>query len=65
MSWFPKDLIDRYNGTVDITGPNDDQLFFPDGVADAIAEELRARGHSVERAETGDLSEWIDIVGVY
>jgi hypothetical protein len=65
LSWFPKDLIDKYNGNADYTGPNYDQLYFPEGVADDIAEELRARGHTVEKTETGDLDDWIDVVGAY
>jgi hypothetical protein len=65
LSWFPKDLIDKYNGNADYTGPNYDQLYFPAGVADDIAEVLRARGHTVEKTETGDLDDWIDVVGAY
>lgn len=30
-----------------------------------LAEELRARGHAVEKTETGDLPEWIDFAGAY
>ena len=65
LSWFPKDLIEKYGGSADYTGPNYDQLYFPQGVADDIAEELRARGHLVEKTLEGDLADWIDVVGAY
>jgi hypothetical protein len=66
LRWFPDDLIEKYNGNADYTGPNYDQLYFPEDVdADAIAEELLPRGHKVEKTETGDLSDWIDVVGAY
>jgi hypothetical protein len=29
LSWFPEDLIEKYGGSVDLTGPNYDQLYFP------------------------------------
>jgi hypothetical protein len=59
VSWFPDDLIEKYGGSAEYTGPNYDHLFFPKGVADDIAEELRARGHTVEKTLTGDLADWI------
>ena len=65
LSWFPDDLIDKYDGSVDLTGPNYNQLYFPEGVADDIAQELRARRHTVEKTLTGDLPDWIDVVGAY
>jgi hypothetical protein len=65
LRWFPEDLIEKYGGSVDLTGPDYDQLYFPPGVADDIAEELRSRGHKVEKTETGDLPDWIDVVGAY
>lgn len=65
LSWFPDDLIEKYGGTVELTGPNYDQLYFPADVADDIDNELRARGHMVEKTLTGDLPDWIDIVGTY
>ena len=65
LRWFPKELIEKYGGSAEYTGPNYDQLYFPEGVADAIAEELRSRSHTVEKTETGDLADWIDFVGAY
>ena len=65
LSWFPEDLIDKYGGSAERSGPDYDQLFFPEGVADAITGELRSRGHTVEKTETGDLADWIDFVGAY
>lgn len=63
LSWFPDDLIEKYNCYADHTGPDYDLLYFPDDAdADAIAEDLRARGHKVER-DSGDLSDWLDHVG--
>ncbi|MCB1290344.1 hypothetical protein [Mycolicibacterium sp.] len=53
LGWFPKDLIEECNGTIDTMRPNYDQLFFPEGAADAIAAELTARGHSVKRPRPG------------
>lgn len=40
-AWFPEDLIEKYGGSAGLTGPTYDQLYFPNGVADDIAEELR------------------------
>lgn len=65
LSWFPEDLIEKYGARADRTGPNYDQLYFPEGVADDIAEDLRARGHRVEKTLDGDLDDWIDVVGAY
>lgn len=65
LSWFPKDLIEKYGGSIDLTGPDYDQLYFPPGVAEDLAEELRARGHTVEKTEDGDLDDWISLVGAY
>ena len=65
LSWFPEDLIEKYGGSAEGSGPDYDQLFFPEGVADDIAEDLRARGHKVEKTLTGDLPDWIDVVGAY
>jgi len=35
-----------------------DNLFLPAEAADAIADELRARGHRVKKTPTGDLPDW-------
>ena len=56
VEWFPDDLIDKYGGEVDWANPNYDQLFLPGDAADEIADELRARGHHVEKTLTGDLT---------
>jgi len=58
LKWFPEDLIERYDGEVDQSGDCYDHLFLPAEAADAIAEELRARGHRVEKTLTGDLPDW-------
>lgn len=63
LRWFPKDLIEKYKADEDHTGPDYELLYFPDGAdADAIAEDLRTRGHKVE-VDNGDLSDWLDLVG--
>jgi len=63
LSWFPDDLIEKHEAEADYTGPDYDLLYFPDDAdADAIAEDLRARGHKVE-TDSGDLSDWLDVVG--
>jgi hypothetical protein len=59
LVWFPKDLIEKYGGRADTAGPNYDHLFLPGDAADAIAAELRARGHRVEETLTGDLADWL------
>ena len=65
LRWFPKDLIEKYQADADYTGPDYDLLYFPEGTdADAIAVDLRARGHTVER-DQGDLSDWLDLVGAF
>ena len=58
LKWFPEDLIEKYDGEVEGTGPWYDHLFLPAEAADAIADELRARGHRVEKTLTGDLFDW-------
>ena len=63
LSWFPDDLIEKYQANADYTGPDYDLLYFPEGAdAEAIAEDLRGRGHKVEK-DTGNLSDWLDLVG--
>jgi hypothetical protein len=61
LDWFPEDLIDKYGGEVE-PNPNGVQLFLPGEAADQIAEELRARGHRVEKSIDGDLPDWISYV---
>jgi hypothetical protein len=62
LDWFPKDLIEKYGGRADTAGPNYDHLFLPGDAVDAIAEELRARGHRVEKTLTGDLPDWLSYI---
>ncbi|ORB12998.1 hypothetical protein [Mycobacterium noviomagense] len=57
--WFPQDLIDEYGGEVEWANGNYDQLYLPGVFADDIAEELRARGHQVEKTINGDLNYWL------
>jgi hypothetical protein len=62
--WFPEDLIDKYGGHVEWANANYDQLYLPGEAADEIAEELRARGHQVEKTFTGsDLNYWLEWFG--
>jgi hypothetical protein len=61
--WFPEDLIDKYGGEVEWANANYDQLFLPGEAADDIAEELRARGHQVEKTINGDLNYWLEWCG--
>lgn len=71
LRWFPDDLIDKYggviekyNGTADHTGLHYDQLYFPGDVdPDAIAADLRDRGYEVQRIDSGDLADWLEMVG--
>ena len=55
VAWFPKDLLEKYDGHDDSTNPNRYQLFLPSDAAEEIADDLRARGHRVEKMLTGDL----------
>lgn len=59
VEWFPEDLIDKYGGDVDWANPNYDNLSLPGDAADDIADELRTRGHRVEKTLTGDLPDWL------
>lgn len=63
VKWFPEDLIDKYEGEIDCGNPNYDQLFLPGEAADEIAEELRTRGHQVEKTFDGDLNYWLSSCG--
>lgn len=51
LDWFPEDLIDKYDGEVGLSVLNGPMLDLPAGDAEEIAEELRQRGHVVERTE--------------
>lgn len=48
LSWFPKELIDKYGGDVDSSVLNGEFLDLPADKAEQIAEDLRAMGHTVE-----------------
>lgn len=56
VSWFPDDLQEKYGCEVRFTSEGSD-LYVPPEHADAIAEELRARGNRVEESD-GDLQTW-------
>ena len=58
LDWFPDDLTDKYDGEF-LPNPNGANLFLPAEAGDQIAEELRARGHRVEKTPTGDLADWV------
>ncbi len=58
LDWFPDDLIDKYEGDF-LPNPNGENLFLRAEAGDQIAEELRARGHRVEKTPTGDLADWV------
>lgn len=49
LEWFPKELIEKYGGNVGDTVHNGPPLDLPADKADAIAEDLRALGHTLER----------------
>jgi hypothetical protein len=51
LEWFPASLIEKHGGWVDTTVLNGDALELPAGKAEAIAEDLRAMGHRVERSD--------------
>ena len=51
VEWFPPSLIKEYWGWVETSGLNGDALDLPAGKADAIAADLRAMGHRVERTD--------------
>ena len=58
LEWFPDDLIEQFDGDLEVT-PNGQNLVLPADAGDEIAEELRARGHTVEETPTGDLADWL------
>lgn len=51
--------------TRQLTSTGLESVSSPSGVTGDLAEELRARGHAVEKIETGDLPDWIDFAGAY
>ncbi len=51
LDWFPEDMIDKYNGEVGTSVLNGPMLDLPADKAEEIADELRKRGHTVERTE--------------
>lgn len=51
LDWFPRELIEKYAGEVETTVLNGDVLDLPAHEADAIADDLRAMGHRVERTD--------------
>ncbi len=48
LNWFPKDLIEKYDGEVTLTTLNGWVLDLPADRAEEIADDLRALGHTVE-----------------
>lgn len=51
LRWFPKDLIEKYDGEVALTTLNGWVLDLPADRAEEIADDLRALGHRVERTD--------------
>lgn len=51
LEWFPNDLIEKFGGEVSMSVLNGPMLDLPAGSAEEIADELRRRGHVVERTE--------------
>ena len=51
VEWFPRSLIEKYGGSMDTSVLNGDALDLPARHADAIAADLRAMGHRVERTD--------------
>jgi hypothetical protein len=62
LDWFPRDLIEKYGGEAEYSGPNYDNLRLPREAAEEIADELRTRGCTVEETLTGDLADWLELV---
>lgn len=60
LDWFPKDLIEKYDGWTEVT-PNGLNLHLPAESVEAIAEDLRALGHTVSKSED-DLPEFLSYV---
>ncbi len=51
LGWFPSELIRQYDGEVGRTVLNGPSLNLPAVRAEAIAEDLRAMGHTVEETD--------------
>lgn len=51
LDWFPPELIKKYGGDVETTVFNGEMLDLPANKAGKIAAELRAMGHTVEKAD--------------
>lgn len=51
LDWFPKDLIEKYDGETTPTTLNGWVLDLPGENVDEIADDLRALGHKVERTD--------------
>ena len=51
LNWFPADLVDKYDGEVSMSVLNGEMLDLPAGYAEEIADDLRQRGHKVERTD--------------
>jgi hypothetical protein len=57
VEWFPRDLIDKYGGAIEVTS-NGYHLDLPLESAENIAADLRERGHIVEES-TDDLPAFV------
>lgn len=51
LEWFPEDLAEKYGGEVASSMLNGPFLELPPDRAEEIAEELRLRGHTVEKTD--------------
>jgi len=51
LEWFPEDLIEKFGGRVHNSTFNGEFLELPGDKAEAIADELRERGYTVERTD--------------
>lgn len=51
LDWFPRDLIEKYEGTRTLTTLNGWVLDLPANHATEIAEDLRTLGHTVEETD--------------
>jgi hypothetical protein len=51
LEWFPEDLTEKYGGEVASSMLNGPFLELPADRAEEIAEELRLRGHTVEKTD--------------
>lgn len=51
LNWFPKELIEKYGGSLRRTMLNGDALELPADKAEPIAAELRAMGNTVEKTD--------------